>query len=209
MSGAHPPSQSFGVAGRAAAPASFQLEFDFPIRLPQIAIDELEANARKLLCSLGAKRLSENVRVEWNARLRSAAGRADSRTALVSLNPRLQDCGEAEIDRTLRHELAHLLAQARAARRRISPHGTEWREACRDLGIEGEGRCHTLPFPVTNHARRFIYRCPRCGRDFLRVRQIRRATACLACCRRYNHGKFHRRFQLRLVQRETADSFSI
>jgi predicted SprT family Zn-dependent metalloprotease len=116
----------------------------------------------------------------------------------------LQEHGAAEIDRTLRHELAHLLAQSRAGRRRISPHGAEWRAACRDLGIEEEGRCHTLPFPTTHQARRFLYRCPTCGSDFPRVRQLRRATACLACCRRHNRGKFHRRFRLRLVQSEES-----
>ena len=78
----------------------------------------------------------------------------DYSAQLISLNPRLCEHGADEIDRTLRHELAHLLAQFRAGRRRILPHGAEWREACRDLGIADEKRCHTLPFCVTNRARR-------------------------------------------------------
>src|SRR3954454_24064443 len=101
--------------------------------------------ARELLCSLGAKRIATELRVEWNSRLKTAAGRADYRQKLISLNPLLFE-HPAEIDRTLRHELAHILAQFRAGRRRILPHCGEWRTACRDLGIGDEKRCHNLPF---------------------------------------------------------------
>ena len=159
---------------------------------------DLETKARELLGSLGAKRIATELRVEWNPRLKTAAGRADYRQKMISLNPRLLE-HPAEIDRTLRHELAHILAQVRAARRRISPHGTEWQQACRDLGIGGEKRCHTLPFPAKRHARRFIYRCPNCRRDFARVRKIKRTVACLACCRAHNGGEFDVRFRLKLL----------
>jgi predicted SprT family Zn-dependent metalloprotease len=158
---------------------------------------DLERKARQLLCSLGAQRIATELRVEWNSRLKTAAGRADHRQKLISLNPRLVE-HPAEIDRTLRHELAHILAQFRAGRRRISPHGSEWQHACRDLGIAGEKRCHTLPFPAKRYAPRFIYRCPNCRRDFLRVRRIKRTVACLACCRAHNGGEFDVRFRLKL-----------
>jgi len=158
----------------------------------------LETKARQLLCSLGAKRIATELRVEWNSRLQTAAGRADYRQKLISLNPRLVEHPE-EIDRTLRHELAHFLAQFRAGRQRISPHGPEWQRACRDLGIAGEKRCHTLPFPAKRHTPRFIYRCPNCKRDFPRVRKIKRTVACLACCRAHNGGEFDVHFRLQIV----------
>ena len=158
----------------------------------------LERKARELLRSLGAKRIATELRVEWNSRLKTAAGRADHRQKLISLNPRLVE-HPAEIDRTLRHELAHILAQFRAGRRRISPHGSEWQQACRDLGIAGEKRCHTLPFPAKRYVPRFIYRCPNCRRDFPRVRRIKRTVACLACCRAHNRGEFDVRFRLKLL----------
>jgi SprT protein len=160
----------------------------------------LQSRARELLHTLGAGRLACLVRVEWNWRLQTAAGRADYRAKLISLNPRLCDHHAPEIERTLRHELAHLLAQFRAGRRRILPHGPEWREACRDLGIGNERRCHELPFPVRNLARRYLYQCPHCRRNFPRVRQLRRAVACYACCRAHNHGRFTARFRLQLLQ---------
>jgi SprT protein len=158
----------------------------------------LERKARELLCSLGAKRIATELRVQWNSRLKTAAGRADYRQKLISLNPRLVE-HPAEIDRTLRHELAHILAQFRAGRRRISPHGSEWQQACRDLGIAGEKRCHTLPFPAKRYTPRFIYRCPNCRRDFPSVRKIKRTVACLACCRAHNRGEFDVRFRLKLL----------
>ncbi len=118
---------------------------------------DLERQARELLRTNGANRIAMELRVEWNSRLKTAAGRADCRQKLISLNPRLLE-HPAEIDRTLRHELAHLLAQFRAGRRRVLPHGEEWQEACRDLGIADEKRCHNLPFPVSERARRFASR---------------------------------------------------
>ncbi len=179
----------------------------------------LELKARELLRQLGAVKLARALHVEWNPRLQTCAGRADFREKLISLNPLLRDhdlvsvscqsgppvgrtrpAASSDIDRTLRHELAHLLAQFRAGRRRILPHGPEWRKACCDLGIADEGRCHNLPFPAKTYPARLVYRCPGCRKDFPRVRRVRRAVACLACCRKHNGGDFDPRFRLRLLR---------
>lgn len=181
-----------------------QLEFSLAPSVPEKAAGRdptLEAVARDLLGRQGAAELATRVRVEWSPRLRSAAGRAESRSARILLNRRLCAHGADEIDQTLRHELAHLLAQFRAGRRRIAPHGAEWRVACSDLGIPGEARCHNLPFPVQRRVRRYLYVCPHCRRDFPRTRPLRRTSACLACCRAFNGGQFDRRFKLQLVSR--------
>jgi SprT protein len=180
-----------------------QLDLVFPSAFSPVVLGRdsaLESNARGILSALGAGELAREVHVEWNARLFSAAGRADSRRNLISLNPRLREHDAAEIDRTLRHELAHLLAQFRAGRRRIPPHGAAWRKACCELGIADEARCHTLPFPVKQRTPRFLYRCSRCGKDFPRIRRIKRAIACLDCCRQFNGGKFDATARLRLVK---------
>ena len=158
----------------------------------------LEERARDLLRGNGAGRIAGELRVEWHSRLKTAAGRADYRAKLISLNPRLLD-HPAEIDRTLRHELAHILAQFRAGRQRIPPHGAQWQQACVDLGIADEKRCHNLPFPARTYAARFIYRCPNCRQQFPRVRRVRRAIACLACCRKHNGGEFDPRFRLKVL----------
>ncbi len=181
-----------------------QLEFilasPLPTRPPgrDPALEEL---ARELLLQQGAPDLAGRVVVEWSSRLRTAAGRAEYRVSRVLLNCRLCAHGEAEVDRTLRHELAHLLAQFRAGRRRLAPHGIEWRRACADLGIADETRCHNLPFPTRRLARRYLYLCPHCRREFPRTRPLRRTSACLACCRDFNRGRYDRRFTLQLVRR--------
>jgi predicted SprT family Zn-dependent metalloprotease len=179
-----------------------QLEFAFQrstIHLCTGRDVDLERQARELLRGLGADKLAREIRVEWNPRLKTCAGRADYREKLISLNPLLQKHGD-EVDRTLRHELAHLLAQFRVGRRRIAPHGIEWRRACRDLGIADEARCHNLPFATRVYASRYVYRCPNCKEKFPRVRRIRRAIACLACCRKHNGGDFDPRFRLKLIR---------
>jgi predicted SprT family Zn-dependent metalloprotease len=111
----------------------------------------------------------------------------------------LQKFGPAEIDRTLRHELAHLLAHSRS-RRQILPHGPQWRRACCDLGIAGERAGHTLPLIGRALRRQFVYRCAHCQRHFPRVHRIRRATACLDCCQKFARGNYDERFRLRLVK---------
>src|SRR5215831_4721902 len=123
---------------RANMPSLRQLEFAFQTvaaslcDAPRFAqrsgykASDLETEARQLLRSLGANRIATELRVEWNSRLKTAAGRADYREKLISLNPRLVE-HPAEINRTLRHELAHILAEFRKkGRRRIAPHGPEW-----------------------------------------------------------------------------------
>ncbi len=130
------------------------------------------------------------VIVQWNPRLRTTAGLACWRTKTISLNPRLTEISQSEVQRTLRHELAHFLAQHRAGRRRIAAHGPEWRQACRDLGIPRETRCHDLPFKRTKIERRHFYACRACGTPLARVRPLKRRVACIKCCRKHNGGKY-------------------
>jgi predicted SprT family Zn-dependent metalloprotease len=127
--------------------------------------------------------------------MRSTAGMAYAGKSLVHLNPRLREFGDGEVDRTLRHELAHLLAHHRAGRRRISPHGREWQQACRDLGLADEKRCHDLPLPRREVRARHFYRCPGCATVLRRVRPLRPKSACLACCRQHSGGRYAERFR--------------
>ena len=157
----------------------------------------LEEGARSLLVALGCVSLAAEVRIAWNPRMRSTAGTAFPRQNLVTLNPRLREFGASEVDRTMRHELAHLLAHHRAGRRRIAPHGPEWRKACRYLGLHDESRCHELPLPRRTMTARHFYRCPNCALELRRVRPLRRKSACLKCCRRHNGGAYDERFRFR------------
>ena len=158
----------------------------------------LTRQAAELLREIGCAELAERVAVRWHRRLVSTAGLARTERAEVQLNPRLREF-PGEVDRTLRHELAHLVAHDRAGRRRITAHGAEWRLACCDLGIPDETRCHTLPLSRRQPARRaHVYRCPGCTTTLRRVRPInvrRHRLACRECCRQHAGGQFDGRFE--------------
>lgn len=158
----------------------------------------LEAQARGWLHALEMPGGARLLTVTWNARLRSTAGYARYPSWAIELNPRLAEF-EGQVERTLKHELAHLIAYHRAGRRRIEPHGREWRAACADLGIPDEKACHRLPLPRNAVERKLTYACPACQTTVPRVRKFRRPTACLTCCNRHAGGRYDGRFRLVLV----------
>ena len=172
---------------------------------PEFQAANLEARARLLLAGIGCTALAQKLQIRWNARMRSTAGMAYPTRALVTLNPRLQSFGLAEVDRTLRHELAHLVAHARVGRRRIAAHGPEWRQACIDLGLPDERRCHDLPLPKRSVPRSHFYQCPACGTELARVRPLKRKSACLACCKKHARGHYDERFRFVKVPRPNQE----
>src|SRR5437588_5755410 len=60
----------------------------------------LESEARQLLRQLSAGELARKIRVEWNPRLKTCAGRADYREKLISLNPLLRDLDDYHLARS-------------------------------------------------------------------------------------------------------------
>ncbi|MEP4076721.1 MAG: SprT family zinc-dependent metalloprotease [Haloferula sp.] len=157
---------------------------------------ELEKWCRISLGELGLTSLARKVRVGWNPRMRTTAGRAWWPDAMIEMNPRLKDISEEEIQRTLCHELAHLVAYERAGRRRIKAHGVEWQVACADLGIPGEKASHELPFEGRKQQRKYAYHCNHCEEVIERVRKMRGSAACYTCCRKYAGGSYDERFLL-------------
>ena len=162
------------------------------VELPRSGVDhELTALAKVWLRAIRLPELAARVVVEWNARLVTTAGTACPRTGGIELNPLLRTLGTAQVRRTLRHEMAHLIAHWRAGRRRIQTHGVEWRAACVELGIPREPAFHELPLPRKRRPRKMAYRCRHCGFTVLRVRPFSPYTACLKCCNKLNAGKYH------------------
>lgn len=146
--------------------------------------------------------LAGRVVVEWNPRMRSSAGRALWPHGLIQLNPRLLEISEAEVRRTVLHELAHLIAYERHPHRRIKGHGPEWRRACADVGIPDERATHQLALPTRTMRRQWRYECPACEKSFERVRRFRSAVACYDCCRVSSGGTYHDAF--RLIERRVS-----
>jgi len=163
-------------------------------------VERLTCLVREWLEPLYLTELGKRVRVKWNSRLQTTAGRAHYEEDCIELNPLLITVSDiAEIERTLKHELAHLVAYERCGkvqRRRLQPHGPEWQEACDDLGISGEARCHELELPGRQMRRRFVYDCPVCGDQIERVKRFRGHVACYDCCQKHGNGKYDQRFQL-------------
>ncbi|MBK1832048.1 SprT-like domain-containing protein [Verrucomicrobiaceae bacterium R5-34] len=173
--------------------------------IPPNADDALTGRCANMLRGLGLDQLGGVVVVAWNPRMRTTAGRAFWPQAIIELNPKLWEVAPEEVERTLLHELAHLVAYARAGRKRISAHGIEWQQACADLGIPGEKATHSLPLPGRRMARKWRYTCPECGEGFDRVRKMKRQAGCYACCKAHNGGYYHKRFRLVESQLEVTD----
>lgn len=146
--------------------------------------------------SLGLHELARKVVVTWNPRMQTTAGRAWWPDRAIELNPKLNECGSEELWRTLKHELAHLVAYERCGRRKIEPHGREWQAACVELGIPGEQPYHTLPFKRRRMKRNHAYICSNCFAVIHRVKPIKKAVACYECCRKFNSGAYHDRYRL-------------
>jgi len=160
----------------------------------------LEVMARQWLHALGCYEVADKLHVRWNRRLKTTAGLANYGTWTVSLNPCLERFGMEEVERTLRHEVAHLLARFRNGRHRLQPHGEEWKQACTDLGLPEEKRCHELPLPRRKIEPRLLYRCKNCQEEIRRVKPFRRPVACIKCCRAFNRGRYDERYRFELVK---------
>ncbi len=166
------------------------------IRFDANPATDLATLAAQKLDALGLAALAAKLTVSWNPRMRSTAGLAYPVSSKIVLNPRLLHFGSQEVERTLLHELAHLVAHHRNGRRKIAPHGPEWRQACEDLGLPNEARCHDLPLPRRVVVRQLVYQCPQCLTVLERVRAFRRAAACMSCCKKHSSGRYDERFKL-------------
>ncbi len=185
--------------------SAFHELFFFNVRpLPRRRLGDadpgLTNEARRLLLAIGEWELASKVKVQWYSRLKTTAGLASYRENTVFLNPKILRFAPVEPLHTLKHELAHLVAFARAGRRRIDAHGPEWRHACIELGIPGEKPTHNLPLPHSKRARPYVYRCPSCEGEVKRTKPFRYSCACYACCRKFSRGSFDERFRYQRVK---------
>jgi len=136
---------------------------------------DLHHYATFALRKIGETEVAEIFSIQWNPKMRSAAGRAKLTEWAIDINPKLLPFGEKEVNTTILHELAHLIAWKRNRHR---GHGTPWRVACSDLGIPNESVTHTLPLPRRSQRKKFRYQCDTCGSSFDRVRRLTRPSAC-------------------------------
>ena len=134
--------------------------------------------ARWLAGRLGERRKLRDDAVVFNSRLRTAAGRADSRARTIELNPRLLDRHPGELVTTLVHELCHLVAGVRAG------HGPRWREAMERLGYP-PAACHRLDVAGLAVRRRiWVWGCVGCGETYRRRHRAAHRYRCGRCGRK-------------------------
>ncbi|MFN0183859.1 MAG: SprT-like domain-containing protein [Aquabacterium sp.] len=104
------------------------------------------------------------VRVAWNERLTTTAGRAFLRLGQIELNPTLMQQAPNQLDMVLTHEAAHLAA-FRLFGPNIAAHGRHWRSLMRLAGYPPEVT-HKIPVGQVRRARRrYVYLrvCDQCG----------------------------------------------
>ncbi|MBS3733491.1 MAG: SprT-like domain-containing protein [Phycisphaerae bacterium] len=140
----------------------------------------LRAIAERIARRWDMPELLRHVRIGYNSRLRTTAGRAVYDDARVELNPHLLGAHRDQLVATLAHELAHL-----AVRRRYgagaAPHGREFRTLLRAVNLSPD-RCHAMPAAKRLRRRRYLYlhRCSDCGQTFI-ARRVRRDCYCRYC----------------------------
>lgn len=149
-----------------APEAQAQLPFD---AAPLDDSLSLEQFADRLLDRLCAEfPLGYRPPICWK-KLRVTAGLAHTSEGKITLSLILLDTHE-KIERTLKHEYAHLLAVARHGRR-ASGHGKHWRQAMTDLGEPAEVY-HRYPAQRNQSRQRVGYVCERCGATIVRKRRL-------------------------------------
>jgi SprT-like protein len=137
--------------------------------------------------------------LEWNSRLRSSAGRfyPGSRKWLRDQPPKIEVASylrteerAAELIRdTIAHEMIHYWLWVR---RRPYGHTEEFLRKMKEMGCSRYNPVPRLREP------KYLYRCPKCEKDFPARRKLA-VLACLDCCKRESGGKFDRRFMLELI----------
>lgn len=120
------------------------------------------------------------VRIGYNPRLRTTAGRAQLAEVRVELNPHLLRDNPGELIPTLAHELAHLVVHRHWPGE--AAHGRRFRMLLRAVGMPDE-RCHQLAVGhLRRRRRRFLYlhQCSGCGIKLV-ARSVLRSRYCRSC----------------------------
>lgn len=133
------------------------------IALPDLAISLIEELQTRYP-------LKRRVTLEWRE-LRTTAGLANWAQYRIILSRQLMTDAD-RLERTLKHEYAHLLAVDRHGRR-AAGHGAAWKQAMHDLGETPEV-CHTYDCRRNESRQVVVYRCAKCLEAFERRRRLPR-----------------------------------
>jgi len=160
------------------------------------ALSRLRAHYRRVARDKFAGRVALDFDLTFNANLRRLTGRISYHAKLIEISRyHFESYGLTDAQATLEHELLHLYLHQMG---KPSGHNAEFKALARALDIRVY---HSNPYPKNRPTPyRWLYGCPACGRMVFRIRQVGR-LACGLCCRTHAGGRWHPRYELRLVDR--------
>lgn len=148
-----------------------------------------------LACLWRSPGLLDHVRILPSSRMIHALARAFPATGLIRINKRVLEFGsEEQIREILTHEAAHIACWLIHHRRKLRPHGPEWRELMQRAGFEPRVRmdAHALPSlcdaPARQRPLRYEHHCPVCGWS-RRAKTTNRRWRCADCVRAGRKGR--------------------
>lgn len=159
------------------------------LRQTEAAAAHWIARARAVL-GLSARQLPR-PQMRYDLRGRGAGQTVFSRRRgqpdAVRINARLlADHPREMIDVTVPHEIAHVAIHRcyDSGRRRVRPHGPEWKALMAAFGVSDE-TCHNMPAAPVRRLRQFPYVCGCTERVWLTsIRHRRAQNGTIYCCRR-------------------------
>ncbi len=122
------------------------------------------------------------VRIEYSGRMTSAGSYTTS-LKLIKIGRKYHELFPEEINDTLKHEMIHIVHLH---------HDRAFKTEAARIGASVRARSH----PLLQKPPRYIYMCPRCGKEYPRQKRLR-MSSCGTCSR---SGRFDSRFKLTLVE---------
>jgi SprT protein len=93
--------------------------------------------------------------LEIAGRFKRKAGQYQHKDRKIRISKYLLENHPEKVITTLKHELGHAIVMNRYQRKKIKPHGKEWRSVMSELGVDKPEVCHRLQLAKY----RYIVRC--------------------------------------------------
>ena len=132
---------------------------------------------------------------EWKFKFdhaRSRFGCCNFSNKTISISRVLTELNSlAKVKNTLLHEIAHALVGKKHA------HGKVWQNKAIEIGCKPK-RCYS-PDELKVPLAKYTVSCKNCDKKFQASRQ-KKGAACLACCKKFNHGRYSSKFLMVFTQ---------
>jgi len=99
--------------------------------------------------------LGIDIEVEIADRFKQKAGQYRHSERKVRISHHLIDNHPGEVIDTVKHELGHAVAMHRYGKRRVKPHGKEWKSIMEEMEVDKPKACHDLQ--LTEYS--YVIRC--------------------------------------------------